>query len=378
MGSATSACAFDQFFDNRLFEGIEPSLLSEMAPEVGVLRFQEGEVVFREGDPGDSLYLIGQGSVKISKLGRGGKQETLGFVCSGNFFGEMALLDGQPRSAMAMAVEPTVLGTVGEQTFQQIVELAPSRLHINFLRCVTERLRSVNTHFINEVMRAERLSLVGAMANSIIHDLKNPISIIRCCCSLIARQSSDPGLQQLNSMLDTAVKGMCSMTQELLDYARGTTAFTTESISLWRLLAELNQQALQLLPEKNIQFVKDIRYDGDLDIDLPRFTRMLCNFVKNSREAMPNGGILTLSTVLDENEIVLRISDTGFGIPPDILPRLFEPFVTHGKPHGTGLGLAIAKSVVEAHKGKISISSVQGSGTTVEIRLPVPASPVAK
>ena len=55
------------------------------------------------------------------------------------------------------------------------------------------------------------------------------------------------------------------------------------------------------------------------------------------------------------------------------IPRLFEPFVAHGKPHGTGLGLAIAKSVVEAHKGKISISSVQGSGTTVEIRLPAPA-----
>jgi signal transduction histidine kinase len=100
---------------------------------------------------------------------------------------------------------------------------------------------------------------------------------------------------------------------------------------------------------------------------------MLCNFVKNSREAMPNGGILTLTTELDQNEIVLRISDTGFGIPPDILPQLFEPFVTHGKPHGTGLGLAIAKSVVEAHKGRISISSVQGTGTTVEIRLPAPA-----
>ena len=73
-----------------------------------------------------------------------------------------------------------------------------------------------------------------------------------------------------------------------------------------------------------------------------------------------------------------RPTDTGFGIPPNILPRLFEPFVTHGKPHGTGLGLAIAKSVMEAHKGKISISSMQGSGTTVEIRLPAPASPVAK
>ena len=158
------------------------------------------------------------------------------------------------------------------------------------------------------------------------------------------------------------------------DYARGTTAFTTESISIWRLLAELNQQALQLLPEKNIQFVKDIRYDGDLDIDLPRFTRMLSNFVKNSREAMPNGGILTLTTDLGQMKLFCEFPKPDVVSRPTSFPRTFEPFVTHGKPHGTGLGLAIAKSVVEAHKGKISISSVQGSGTTVEIRLPVPAS----
>jgi signal transduction histidine kinase len=71
--------------------------------------------------------------------------------------------------------------------------------------------------------------------------------------------------------------------------------------------------------------------------------------------------------------VLLRISDTGCGIPPEIMPKLFEPFVTHGKSHGTGLGMAIAKSVVEAHGGRISVGSVVGAGTTVEIRLPAPA-----
>jgi two-component system, sporulation sensor kinase D len=126
------------------------------------------------------------------------------------------------------------------------------------------------------------------------------------------------------------------------------------------------------LPGKNIQFAKDIRYDGDLHVDFPRFTRVLCNLIKNAQEAMPHGGILTLHTERDGDEVVIRISDTGTGIPPEILPRLFEPFVTHGKTHGTGLGMAIAKSVISAHEGKISVGSVQGSGTTVEVRLPVP------
>ena len=173
-------------------------------------------------------------------------------------------------------------------------------------------------------------------------------------------------------MADKAVDGMLAMTQELLDYARGSTSLSCETVSIWRLLDELNQQALRLLPGQNIQFAKHIRYDGSVVVDLARFIRVLCNLIKNAREAMPSGGILTISTDLLDKQIVIRISDTGIGIPAELLPRLFEPFVTHGKSHGTGLGMAIAKSVVTAHNGKISVSSVEGSGTTVEIRLPAP------
>ena len=271
--SSPLATAFDQLAQNRLFEGIESGLLDEIAPDVHVVQLNEGEIVFREGDPGDSLYLVGKGSVKISKSGRGGQQETLGFIQSGNFFGEMALLDGGPRSAMATALEPTLLGAVDEPTFQHILELAPSRLHLNFLRLVSERLRSVNAHFISEVMRTERLSLVGAMANSIIHDLKNPICIIRCCTDLIAGGSKDPRVLDLTSMTDKAVDGMLAMTQELLDYARGSTSLTCETVSIWRLLDELNQEALRLLPGHNIQFARNIRYDGNVLVDLTRFIR---------------------------------------------------------------------------------------------------------
>ena len=370
--SSSLATTFDHLARNRLFEGIESDLLEEIAPEVQAVQVDEGEIIFREGDPGDFLYLVGEGSVRLSKSGRGGRQETLGFIQSGNFFGEMALLDREPRSSMATAAEPTVLGTVDEPTFQHILELAPSRLHMNFLRSVSERLRSVNSHFISEVMRTERLSLVGSMANSIIHDLKNPICIIRCCTDLIASESRDPRLLELTSMTNKAVDGMLAMTQELLDYARGSTSVSCETVSIWHLLDELNQESLRLLPGNNIQFAKNIRYDGNIVVDLPRFIRVLCNLIKNAREAMPAGGILTVSTNLVDKQVVIRISDTGIGIPAELLPRLFEPFFTHGKSHGTGLGMAIAKSVVTAHRGRISVESVQGSGTTVDIRLPAP------
>jgi signal transduction histidine kinase len=370
--SSSLARAFDRLAQNRLFAGIESGLLDEIAPEVRVVQLDAGEVVFREGDPGDLLYLVGEGSVKLSKSSRDGQQETLGFVRSGNFFGELGLLDGGPRSSMATAAEPTLLGVVDEPTFQHILDLAPSHLHMNFLRSVSERLRTVNAHFINDVLRTERLSLVGAMANSVIHDLKNPICIIRCCTNLIAGESSDARVHELTSMTERAVNGMLAMTQELLDYARGSVSLARETISIWGLLDELNQQALRLLPGHNIQFAKNIRYDGNVVIDPTRFVRVLCNLIKNAREAMPSGGILTISTDLVDNQIVIRISDTGIGIPAELLPKLFEPFVTHGKSHGTGLGMAIAKSVVTAHNGKISVASVPGRGTTVDIRLPAP------
>ncbi len=136
---------------------------------------------------------------------------------------------------------------------------------------------------------------------------------------------------------------------------------------------DLSQQSLRLLPGQNIQFVKHIRYDKDIEIDLSRFTRMMSNLIKNASEAMGGGGILTITSDLVQDKVVIRLSDTGKGIPPEILPRLFEPFVTHGKSHGTGLGMAIAESVIDAHGGKISVASIPGNGTTVDIRLPAPA-----
>jgi signal transduction histidine kinase len=358
------------FANNRLFAGIEPEVFRDMRDGMQMLRFDKDEIVFNEGDAGDSLYLVGTGSVRISKKGRAGEQETLALIEPGNFFGEMALLDGQPRSAMAIAAESTLLAGVDDEVFQHLLELAPSRLHLNFLRLVSQRLRNVNSHFIAELMRTERLSLVGSMANSIIHDLKNPICIVRCCASLIDRHSADPKLKELTGMLQNAVDGMLAMTQELLDYSRGDIATTRKRTSVRELLDDLDQQALRLLPGQNIHLVKTVTYDGDLDLDLPRFTRMLCNLIKNAREAMPSGGILTLTIELVENDVLIRVGDTGIGMPPAVLAKVFEPFVTHGKSHGTGLGMAIAKSTVETHGGKISISSVEGRGTSVDIRLP--------
>ena len=373
MKTSARARAIERFHDNRLFEGVDAEIIERIAPKLGVLRKKPGEIIFRQGEPGDSLYLVGQGCVKIAKAADGADHEILDYVDQGNFFGATALLAGEPHSTTATAVEPALIGALTEDTFQEILELSPSRLHMNFLRAITARVHSANSHFMRETMRAERLRVAGALANAMIHDLKNPVCIARCCSDLIATESADAHLRELSKMLTDTVNGILGMTLDLLDYTRGSVSVSKRPVSIWRLLDEVNRQSLHLLPSKNIEFIKHLRYQGNIDIDLGRFARALGNVIENAMHAMSRGGALTFTIDAIDDQVVLRISDTGSGIAAEAMPTLFEPFERNGDLQANGVGLAVAKAIVEAHGGKISVRSIVDKGTTVDIRLPKPA-----
>src|ERR1700730_8074045 len=372
MRATARARAIERFYGNRLFEGVNAEIIERIAPKIGVVRKKPGEIIFREGEPGDSLYLVGQGCVKIAKAADGVDHEILDYVDQGNFFGATALMAGEPHSNNSTAVEATLIGALTENTFQEILALSPSRLHMNFLRAITARVRSANTHFMRETVRAERLQVAGALANAMIHDLKNPVCIARCCSDLIATESTDPDLRELSKMLTDTVNGILGMTLDLLDYTRGSVSVNKRSVSIWRLLDELNRHSLHLLPSKKINFVKHIRYQGNIDLDLGRFSRAVGHVIENAMQAMARGGFLTVTIDSVDDQVAVRISDTGAGIAPELLPTLFEPFERYGDSNANGVGLAIAKAIVEAHGGKISVRSVADKGTTVDIRLPKP------
>ena len=359
---------------NRLFAGLPTDIVSEFGADVDLFAYEQDDIIFNEGETGDCLYLVCEGSVKISKLGRGGHQETLGFIQPGNFFGEMALIDGQPRSAQATAAAAhTVLGRVDHATFDCILQRAPSSLHMNFLRSVVERLRSVNSNFINELMRSERLSTVGSMANTIIHDMKNPMTVIRSCSDLICMRDADPRIKDFTTLINKAVDKMLDMTQELLDFARGESSLRMERLPATAVLTELESELRSLIPA-SVHLVREDDCRAEINVDCGRFARVLLNLAKNAVEAMPAGGILWLTIRESAGTVIFRVADTGSGIPADLLPSIFEPFVTRGKSKGTGLGLAIVKSVVESHHGTISVQSTPGTGTAFEITLPAAAS----
>lgn len=365
--------AKESFYDNCLFEGVDADVIERIATKIDVIRKKPGEIIFREGEPGDSIYLVGRGLIRISKPANVAGQEIFDFVDEGNFFGATELLVGEPHSATAIAAQSAVIGAVSEETFQELLELAPSHVHMNFLRAVTARVRSANNHFLRETVRAERIRVAGALASAILRDLKNPVCIARCCSDLVASESVDSQLRELSSMLTDAVNGILGMTLDLLDYTRGSISVNKRPVSVWRLLDELSRQSLHLLPSKNIKCIKHIRYQANIDIELGRFARALGNVLENAVHAMPRGGAVTFTIDLIDDSVVIRISDTGRGIAPEMLPRLFEPFEVRNGSDGAGTGLAVTKTIVEAHGGKISVTSIPGKGTTVDIRLPKPA-----
>ena len=135
--------------------------------------------------------LVGKGRVQISKVGRKGKQEVLSILEANDFFGELAVIDHGPRSATATALDRSLIGEIDRPALDRLMESAPRVLPLNFTRVVVERLRYTNSLFIDELLQAERLTLLGTMVSSIVHDLKNPMSAIVSSVDYLERRSSD-------------------------------------------------------------------------------------------------------------------------------------------------------------------------------------------
>ena len=375
-GSLPDARFFDSpekesFRANELLAGISEDAYAEIERKIETVHYLPHEIVFHEDELGECLYLIAQGSVEISKKGRAGKQEILAHLMEQDFFGEMALVDRGQRSAQAAAVGHTVLGRVDTETWDLLLHLAPHEVLNNFTRTITKRLRRNNQNFIEHMMRAERLSLLGTTISSIAHDLNNPIASILGACEAIQTQDHDPMTVQFARIIRDAVDKMQVMTRELIDFSRGNTSLNLHSITVDELVRDLKPAFARCGPQTEVRIEAD--YHDRLVVDRHRILRVFENLIRNARESMKKSSRRELRFSIHKAETHARfeISDTGSGIPKEILPRIFEPFVTHGKANGTGLGLAISKAVVKAHRGTISVASDE-KGTTFRVDLPLP------
>jgi signal transduction histidine kinase len=225
----------------------------------------------------------------------------------------------------------------------------------------------------DELIRSERLSTIGQMASSIIHDFRNPMAVVMSYADLLKRQpeTTPEKRNQYYDIIVKAVQRMSDMTNDLLDYSRGQVKLDMQVVDVGLVVNDVQESVDLNLKKQHVMFEVQQKYHGSVRVDVEHFRRALINIINNAQEAMPAGGRIRLMVSRMNGFAEFSVSDTGVGIPQEIRDRIFEPFLTYGKERGTGLGLAITKRIVDAHQGKIELQSTLGEGTTFSLFIPL-------
>lgn len=235
-----------------------------------------------------------------------------------------------------------------------------------------------NTHLLEEKIKSEKFTAIGQMAAGIIHDIKNPMTTIKGFAGLLGDLDfTKEERKEYSKMIVGEVDRLVAMVEDLLAFTRGfKSKLMIEKKNMDRFFSELISFLDKDMSSRNIVLIKSLGYKDELFIDEERFKRVIYNIAGNAREVMHDGGKFLILTRVVDGRVEMVFSDTGSGIPYDIINTVFEPFVTRGKKSGTGLGLAITKKIVEEHDGDIkaingNYSGIEGfNGANFVISLP--------
>lgn len=334
--------------------------------------FPPGEEIFKEGDNGDGIYVVKDGAVEISVAMNAGVRRTFAKLGPGEIFGEMAVLELKPRSATATATAQTQVYFIPRDELREMLGRSPT-LSLELLREISQRLREFNLRYIEETIQAERLAVIGRFARSIIHDLKNPLSIISMSAELLAMENAKPEMnRKAPDRIRKQVERIADMIGDILDFTNssqprayiGTTNYETFAASV---LDELRSD----MELRNVNLETEPAPPVLLLIDPKRVRRVFHNLIQNAADAMHGGGKVFVRHRVENEQLITEIEDTGPGIAPEIADKLFEAFATFGKEHGTGLGLSICKKIIEDHQGRIWARNEPGRGAVFAFAFPL-------
>jgi two-component system cell cycle sensor histidine kinase/response regulator CckA len=262
----------------------------------------------------------------------------------------------------------------------------------------TEELKQVHAELIRDIakrksleqqlLHAQNMESIGNRAGGIAHDFNNLLSIIHSYAQVLGEPSAQKeAIVEGATVIQDAVKQGADLVRQLLTVARKTepkltvTDLQTIVDGLMRLLKQTMPKNIELIAEANPSL-------PSVRVDMNQITQVLLNLCINARDAMPQGGKLTIRTCVEHGEnvrsfektnagefVCLEVSDTGVGIDEAIQRRIFEPFFTTKEPGGgTGLGLSVAYDIVAGHGGSLRVESKPMCGTTFRLYLPVPSS----
>jgi signal transduction histidine kinase len=359
-----------RFEEHPLFEELAQEHIKELADQSEIRRFRGGDLIFDERTPSESLYLVLDGTVVFKKKVAAKDFRTVSHCHQGEFFGEIGLFTGDPRSTRAEASDSCELAKIPRESFLQFIKKHPEPIE-RILRSIIQHLHETTDHYVKDMLRQEKMAVVGSMVNTIIHDFKNPFTLINLAAEIIAKMHPDDSTQQLCRTILEQVERMGGMAEELHTFSRGKQQFNFAPIRLPALMERFQEHNLPYFEKDNLTItldVADVAFEGEE----AKLLRVLQNLVGNAIEAL-NGrpGEIHIYGGKEKDNALIVVRDTAGGIPEKIRGHFFEPFVTFGKSQGTGLGTAIIKSIVDAHSGSITFDTEQGVGTTFYVRLPL-------
>ncbi|HEV2691686.1 MAG TPA: ATP-binding protein [Verrucomicrobiae bacterium] len=330
-----------------------------------------GQDIFLEGAAGDGVYFVKEGLVEIS-AGRGSRH-VFSRLGPGEIFGEMAVIEHRPRSANASAAVDSEVYFLPRGEMLSFIQNSPN-LAFALLQQISHRLREFNQLHLRKLVQAESLAVIGRFAQGIVHDLKNPLSIISLSSEMFDMPGIGPEIRAKSQIrIRKQVERVSDMVSDILVFTQGERkmgalkpgdfrTFVLDLIGDLRSEAEMKQSQIEM---------ESVPPAGAVLFDPRSLSRVFFNLVGNATDIMLNGGKIFMRFSADDREITTEIEDTGPGISPEIADKLFQPFATHGKTKGTGLGLSICKKIVEDHGGVISVRGEAGRGAIFSFTLPL-------
>jgi two-component system, sporulation sensor kinase E len=268
-------------------------------------------------------------------------------------------LDGSPPRILSVSLLPLVKGGSVQGNLVHIEEVTEKRSK-------EARLR-----------RAESLASLTTLAAGVAHEIKNPLGSMGIHLQLIQKKIGGKDCiesKDISQHLDVISEEVDRLNRIVVDFLFAVKPMDTrlEDGDVNRVIEELLDFVRPELDQAGVRIESNLSASLPLlRIDVRYVKQALLNLIKNAVAAMPNGGTLRMETRRMGEEVLVRTSDTGTGIPEEIMDKIFEPYFTT-KPFGTGLGLTIVFKIVKEHFGDISVSSRPGEGTTVTLVLPVP------
>ena len=357
---------------SKLFSHLPPADVQSLSKVARQVHFAPGQQIFKEGDPGDGVYVVRTGLVQISATLEKGERHVFSHVVPGDVFGEMSVLDNQSRSACASAEEETSVYFVPREELVKLLQHSPE-LSLTLMQEISGRLREFNHQYIRKLLQAERMAVIGRFASSIVHDLKNPLTIIGLASELLCEhKTTEAAHNTARERIARQIERINSLVDDILEFTRGGApklqlAKVNYAAFVGPLMEEFKSEAL--LKSVTLEY-ENSPPEVRVALNPRRLSRVFYNLFGNAIDAMPAGGKIKLRFELHDREVTTEIEDTGTGIAPEVVDHLFDAFVTFGKARGTGLGLSITRKIIEDHGGKISARNQPGGGAIFSFTLP--------